>query len=84
MFRSFCVGALVGFVFGSSKKGNEVRETSDGMLTELTSSDALKALDDKKNELSDMACNTSICVKNLDQIFCVSNIYNLMNQFELN
>lgn len=48
----------MGFVFGSSKKGNEVRETIDGMLTELTSSDAMKALDDKKNELSEMACNT--------------------------
>ncbi|HEY9732083.1 MAG TPA: hypothetical protein V6C89_09225 [Drouetiella sp.] len=58
MFRSFCVGALMGFVFGSSKKGHEVRETIDGMLTELTSSDAMKALDGKKNELSEIACDT--------------------------
>jgi hypothetical protein len=57
MFRSFCVGALVGFVFGSSKKGQEVRETVDGMLTELTSSDAMKNLEDKKNKLSERACD---------------------------
>jgi len=58
MFRSFCVGAIAGFLFGSSKKGHDVREGIDGFLTELTSSDALKALDEKKNELSEMASNT--------------------------
>ncbi len=58
MFRSFCVGALAGFLFGSSKKGQDVREGLDGFLTELTSGDAIKALDDKRNELTELASNT--------------------------
>lgn len=58
MFRSFCVGALVGFVFGSSKKGQHVWKNLDGMMTELTSSDAMKSLDETRNELSEFACST--------------------------
>ncbi|MBS1952724.1 MAG: hypothetical protein JST89_00915 [Cyanobacteria bacterium SZAS-4] len=58
MFRSFCVGAIAGFLFGSSKQGKDVREGLDGFLTELTSGDAIKALDDKRNELSELATNT--------------------------
>lgn len=57
MFRSFCVGAIAGFLFGSSKKGHDVREGIDGFLTELTSTDAMKALDEKRNEFSEMASN---------------------------
>lgn len=53
----------MGFVFGSSKKGQEVRGTIDGMLTELTSSDAIKALDGKKNELSEIARDTFSKIK---------------------
>ncbi|MFN8554158.1 MAG: hypothetical protein U0103_22000 [Candidatus Obscuribacterales bacterium] len=52
MFRSFCVGALLGFVFGSSKQGRDVWQNFDGILTELTSGDAMKTLDDEKNQLS--------------------------------
>ncbi len=55
MFRSFCLGALFGFLFGSSKKGHDVREGIDGFLTELTSSDAMKRLDEKKGEFTKMA-----------------------------
>lgn len=55
MFRSFCAGAIAGFLFGSTKKGQDVREGLDGFLTELTSGDAIKALDDKRNELSELA-----------------------------
>lgn len=58
MFRSFCVGALAGFLFGSSKKGQDMRDGLDGFLTELTSGDAIKALDDKRNELTELASNT--------------------------
>ncbi len=58
MFRSFCVGAVAGFLFGSTKKGQNVREGIDGFLTELTSGDAIKALDDKRNELSELATKT--------------------------
>ncbi|CAN5454103.1 hypothetical protein BH10CYA1_BH10CYA1_26920 [soil metagenome] len=57
MIRSFCVGAIAGFLFGSTKKGQDVREGLDGFLTELTSSDAMKTLDEKRSELSDMASN---------------------------
>ncbi|HEY9719063.1 MAG TPA: hypothetical protein V6C69_16430 [Trichormus sp.] len=35
MLRGFFVGALVGFAFGSSKKGNEIRQQLDGLLTDL-------------------------------------------------
>jgi hypothetical protein len=55
MLRSFCVGALVGFLFGSSKKGHDVREGIDGFLTELTSGDTMKMLDEKKDEFTEMA-----------------------------
>ena len=54
MFRSFCVGALLGFVFGSSKQGRDVWQNFDGILTELTSGDAMKTLDDDKNQLSEV------------------------------
>lgn len=58
MFRAFCAGALFGFFFGSSKKGADLRESIDGFLTELTSTDAIKMLDEKRDELSEIASNT--------------------------
>jgi hypothetical protein len=58
MLRSFCVGALVGFFFGSTKKGQDLREGIDGFLTELTSGDTMKVLDEKKEELTELASNT--------------------------
>ncbi len=68
MFRSFCVGAIAGFLFGSSKKGNDVREGIDGFLTELTSTDAMKTLDEKRteSEFSEMASNTLSKFANLE------------------
>jgi hypothetical protein len=58
MLRSFCVGALVGFFFGSTKKGQDLRLGIDGFLTELTSGDAMKVIDEKKEELTELASNT--------------------------
>jgi hypothetical protein len=58
MLRSFCVGALVGFFFGSTKKGQDLREGIDGFLTDLTSGDAMKVLDEKKDELTEFASST--------------------------
>jgi hypothetical protein len=57
MFRSFCVGALLGFVFGSSKQGRDVWQNFDGILTELTSGDAMKTLDE--NQLSEVGSENS-------------------------
>lgn len=39
MIRSFCVGAVVGFVFGSSKQGAHLRDIIDGFITSLLSED---------------------------------------------
>lgn len=55
MLRSFCVGALIGFLFGSSKKGHDLREGIDGFLTDLTSTETAKMIDEKKDEMSEIA-----------------------------
>jgi hypothetical protein len=39
MLRSFCVGALVGFFFGSSKTGIEMRHRVDGFVSGLLQPD---------------------------------------------
>lgn len=43
MLRSFCVGAMVGFLLGSSKQGLHLRDIVDGFITSL-----LKADEDEK------------------------------------
>jgi len=39
MIRSFCFGAILGFAFGSSKQGTQVRQSIDGFITSLLKND---------------------------------------------
>jgi hypothetical protein len=39
MIRSFCFGSILGFAFGTSKQGTQVRQSIDGFITALLKND---------------------------------------------
>jgi hypothetical protein len=46
MIRSFCIGAFVGYLFGSSKAGVETRNQLNGFFNELLKSDRAEGIED--------------------------------------
>ncbi len=59
MLRSFCVGAFVGFLFGSSKQGAQLRDTMDGFLTALLSNDEESGGGERKDAFSERSKSSS-------------------------
>jgi hypothetical protein len=47
MIRSFCFGAILGFAFGTSKQGTQVRQSIDGFLSALLKNDENDVLNEE-------------------------------------